>query len=338
MIDKNASLTFPLSHYDPFFVKEEFAPSDRTVIAKKQQQVHDLIAPHFRLIQFLSSHFHATRLSSTHVERLFARLVRITLGSMVKIAPHPLARETHFHVVLLGLRVLAFCTGSTERAKWQLKDQILTAALAWFSHAPMWSYGSNKLQVKAEVQLVNDVLAALQSTTSIGTRGMGPMQSLRPKQELLAYLLSSETTRLGVWISPLGESTSYSWLKANTNEATLTPLLKTAWEESASLAVQLAIRSHSQRVQNDVRWQLVNFPERALDEPEALQLLLGSNLPGDVSHQLKVSVHCNSTDLLCLTMNSSSSTGLPPILSLPRLISCPPTEITHSSYSTPCAR
>lgn len=280
------------SHLDPFFVKEEFAPSDRTVIAKKQQQIHDLIAPHFRLIQFLSSHFSATRLSSPHVERLFVRLIRTTLGSMIKTAPHPLAREAHFQIVLLGLRILANCTGSTERAKWQLKDQILSAGLAWFSHPPMWSFGSNKLQIKAEVHIINDVLSALQTTAATGARATMPLQSLQPKQELLTYLLHSEIARLSVWISPLGESGTQSWSRSNASDVTIIPLIKVAWSESASLAVQLALRSHSQRVQAEVRWQLVTFPEKALDESDALQILLGSSMPGDISHQLKVSDPC----------------------------------------------
>lgn len=279
-------------HPDPFFVKEEFAPSDRTVIAKKQQVIHDLIAPHFRLIQFLSSHFSATRLSSSHVERLFFRLMRSTLTAMKKAAAHPLAREIHFHVILLALRILAYCTGSSERAKWQLKDQILSAGLAWFSHPSRWSYGSNKLQIKAEVQLMGDVLTALQQTTAIGAKPMLPLQSLNVKQELLAYLLMSESARLSVWISPLGEgSTSgFGLSKAGASENVILPLLKTAWTESASLAIEIALRSHSQRIQNEVRWQLVNSPEKSLDEPEALQLLLGNSLPGDVSFQLKVNV------------------------------------------------
>ncbi|KAL1304624.1 hypothetical protein AAFC00_003589 [Neodothiora populina] len=274
-------------HLDPFFVKEEFAPSDRTVIAKKQQIVHDAIAPHFRLIQFLSSHFNATRLSSPHIERIFIRTMRITMASMNKIAAHPLAREAHFHMVLLGLRVLANCTGSTERSKWQLKDQVLSAGLSWFKHAPMWSYGSNKLQIKAEVQLISDVLVALQQTSNIVGKPAAPLQPLNLKQELLAYLLTNEAARLSVWISTLGDPNPPAWLSTNVNEATISNLLKVAWTENTSLATQLALRSHSPRVQAEIRWQLVNHPERALDEPEALQLLLGTSLPNDVSFQLK---------------------------------------------------
>lgn len=207
---------------------------------------------------------------------------------MKKSAAHPLAREVHFHVILMSLRILAYSTGSGERTKWQLKDQILSAGLAWFSHTPRWSFGSNKLQIKAEVQLMDDVLTALQFTSAIGTKPTLHCQSLQSKQELLTYLLVSEVTRLGVWIAPLGESTSPA-AKPSVAENVISPLLKTAWMEDASLAVQIAIRSHSPRIQGEVRKFLVNCPEKALGEPEALPLLLPGNLPADLSFQLKVS-------------------------------------------------
>ncbi|GAB7357443.1 hypothetical protein MBLNU459_g8368t1 [Dothideomycetes sp. NU459] len=278
-------------HLDPFYVKEEFAPSDKTAITKRQQSIHDLIAPHFRLMQFLSSHFNATRLSSPHVERIFFRMTRITLAAMRRGAAHPLAREVHFHVVLLALRVLTYSTGCTAKAHWELKDQVLSAGLAWFAFPPRWSYGGNKLQIKAEVQVMSDIIVALQSTANMGMKVPSSMVSLQPKQELLSLLLSSEITRLSVWLAPLGQESSHSSLGYHTKpavaEAAIASLIKTAWQESPKLAVQLAYRYPSAQVQAQVRWQLVNFPEKALGDPDALQLMLGSALPGDISFQLK---------------------------------------------------
>lgn len=67
-------------------------------------------------------------------------------------------------------------------------------------------------------------------------------------------------------------------------------LLKTAWAESPALAMQLLARFQSVKLTNDVRWMLVNFPDKAVGEPDALQILLGASLPDDVSFQLKVSL------------------------------------------------
>lgn len=64
--------------------------------------------------------------------------------------------------------------------------------------------------------------------------------------------------------------------------------MKTAWAESPGLAVQLVTRFQSTKLSNDVRWRLVNSPDKASGEPDALQILLGPVLPEDVSFQLKV--------------------------------------------------
>jgi phosphatidylinositol 4-kinase A len=43
-----------------------------------------------------------------------------------------------------------------------------------------------------------------------------------------------------------------------------------------------------QSVQNEVRWLLLNFTPKAINEPDALPILLGGDLPADVRDQLKV--------------------------------------------------
>ena len=64
--------------------------------------------------------------------------------------------------------------------------------------------------------------------------------------------------------------------------------LKTAWAESPALAVQIANRFQLLGIKNEVRWLILNFPEKVLAEPDALEILLGSALSSDISYQLKV--------------------------------------------------
>ena len=66
--------------------------------------------------------------------------------------------------------------------------------------------------------------------------------------------------------------------------------MKTAWAENPAIAVHLIKRFQSQRLLTEVRWQVLNFPHKVLDIPDALEILLGNQLPDDVSFQLKV---CN---------------------------------------------
>lgn len=125
-----------LDHADPFYGKQEFAATDKESLSKHQQQIYNLIAPHFRLLQFLSSHFSASRLSKPDVERVYVRLIHLTLDAMSVGCTQPLARESYFHIILLGLKIARHCTTLASAIKNRLLDRILTAGLAWFAQAP----------------------------------------------------------------------------------------------------------------------------------------------------------------------------------------------------------
>jgi phosphatidylinositol 4-kinase len=127
-------------HPDPFYGKQEFAPTDKEALSREQQRVYNLIAPHFRLLQFLSSHFNASRLGNSNVEFVYNRLMHITLDAMSAGCPQPLAREAYFHIVLLGLRILRHSTTLPAPIKWRLHDRILSAGLAWFAKAPEYAH------------------------------------------------------------------------------------------------------------------------------------------------------------------------------------------------------
>ncbi|OLN95846.1 Phosphatidylinositol 4-kinase STT4 [Colletotrichum chlorophyti] len=276
-----------MSHPDPFFLKEEFAPSDLETLAKRKQQVHNLLSPHMRLLQFFASHFNATRLGSPDVQRIFLRVLDVTLSAIRSSTPHPMARELRFQIVLFGLKVLHVCTTIGAIAQWRFKEKIISAALSWFRYAPRWSFGSNILQLKTELRLLTDVVAALKNVAFIGAHGVDSIKSLQAKEQLLILLLESELTRLSVWVHPLGETTKVHGTNKAAIEAALSPLIRVAWAEDPSIAIELVTRFPYPRVQRDVRWLLINFPQKAVSEPEGLPILLGGTLPSDVSFQLK---------------------------------------------------
>jgi phosphatidylinositol 4-kinase len=280
------------TYSDPFFLKMEFAPTDKPALQKRQQAASDLVAPHFWLIQFLSSHFGAAKLLSPHVQRTYIRLVRVTLTGMKHATGHPLSRETRLQFVLFSLEVLRYNTVLEASARWRLKSQILSAALGWFRFEPRYSYGGNRLRIKAEIHLMSDILKALRLVEKIGDKATVSKRSLRSKQELLILLLENEQERLSVWLYPMDHQKRHHLLAHHTRtnlEPIFASVFKTAWAEDPSIAIHMTTRFSSPKLANDVRWQLINFPERALGEPEALQLLYGSALPSDVSFQLKVS-------------------------------------------------
>ena len=280
-----------LQHLDPFYVREEFAPSDKTALMKKQHAAHNQIAPHLRILQFLSSHFNAGRLGSPNTQRIFHKLMIATLEGLKTSAGHPLAREFHFQVVLFGLNILRHGTSINQAARWRLKDMILSAALSWFSHPPRWSFGGNRLQIKAEVRLMADVGSALRVVSSLFAKGMGMLQSLATKQDLLLMLIEDEHMRLIVWLYPLDHERRHTFSSGHSgkvpSDAVLSPLLRTAWTENASLAVQLTVRFPSSKLSSEVRSMILTSPLRALGEPDALHILIGPSLPADISAHLK---------------------------------------------------
>ncbi len=206
-IEKRQGLFSPsITSPDPFFLRQEFAPSDNAALAKRKQLVHNLLAPHSRLLQFLSSHYSATRLGSPDTHHFFLRLLDVTLEAIKDSAPHPMAREIRFQVILFGLKVLNTSTTMSTIAQYRLKDQILSGGLGWFNAPARWSFGSNILQLKTEIRLIEDVMAALGATTSIGAQATGAMRSLAPQEKLLIILLESELSRLHVWVRPVDGS------------------------------------------------------------------------------------------------------------------------------------
>lgn len=279
-----------LAHPDPFLLKQEFAPSDWEKIDKQKKMVHDLLSPHTRLLQFFTSHFNATRLGSPDTQRVFLRLLDLTLDALKDCSPHPMAREIRFQIVLFGIKVLRNSTTIGPIAQWRLKDRILSAGLGWFRFSPRWSFGSNMLSLKTEIRLISDILAALNLVGHIGNHNIGTIPSLQAKDNLLKVLLENEQARLVVWANPRNVSSSQFPLhrvSKHATESALLPLIRTAWNQDPAIAVELATRFQYPRLQSDIRRMILNAPEKVIDEPEAIPLMIGSQLPDDVRAQLK---------------------------------------------------
>ncbi|KAB8070304.1 hypothetical protein BDV29DRAFT_181106 [Aspergillus leporis] len=277
-------------YVDPLYAKIELLPTDKALMLQNQQKAHRILSPHLLVLQFFESHFSAIQLGNLQDQQLFCRLIDKTTVSLMQTNGHPLSRELHFRIILFGLKVLKHFSSSDPAASWKLKDQILSAALSWFRHPPRWSFGGNRLQIKTEDKVLDDVAAALETVSGVARHTLGPYKSLQAKQDLLHVLLENERSRLRVWLYPLDQDRKHyispaSGSRYSTEEAV--SLLRLAWAEHPGLAIQLAARFPSIKLKNDIRWLLLNFPEKVIDEPSSLEVMFGATLPADVSFQLK---------------------------------------------------
>lgn len=68
-----------------------------------------------------------------------------------------------------------------------------------------WSFGGNRLQIKAEDKVLSDVASALANVSNVACHTLGPYKSLQAKQDLLYTLLENERSRLKVWLYPLDQ-------------------------------------------------------------------------------------------------------------------------------------
>ena len=82
-----------------------------------------------------------------------------------------------------------------------------------------WSFGGNRLQIKAEARLMTDVEISLEAVALIGHQTVDAFHSLGVKQDLLLVLLENEKMRLEVWLYPLDHERRHLFTSGHTSKA-----------------------------------------------------------------------------------------------------------------------
>lgn len=133
------------------------------------------------------------------------------------------------------------------------------------------------------------MLSTLRSVAHIATQTQGSYKSLQAKQDLIQILMENERSRLRVWLFPLEQERKHHIpsLGGKNSTESIASFLRLAWAESPGLAIQLAARFPSAKMQADIRWLILNFPEKVIGEPSALEIMFDASLPSDVNSQLK---------------------------------------------------
>ena len=139
-----------------------------------------------------------------------------------------------------------------------------------------------RLQMKAEVQVMKDILVVFQHFEQLDQKVTTSRRSLQQRQQLLQLLLVKEISRLLVWLNPRNHEVG-----GTGPDGQIQSLVRVAWTEDPSIAIYLPKRFSADHIRHDVRFLLTNLPTAALGQPDAIELLLGDSLPQDLTFQLK---------------------------------------------------
>lgn len=192
-----------------------------------------------------------------------------------------------------------------------------------------WSYGSDRIQVGAEIKLLQDFLSAVANdgiraehyTSSMADRtpaflipGASSIQEYlvqhKDRVRLLQLLVENEISRLAVWSNPVNEhgrtsAPAVGSLERSTStvcgfllflytvlidpQADWTRLLQMAWKLNPAMAVQMGERFKIAPLQAEITHLVKSDPKAVQDVAEALHFLLGDKLEQDAKAALKAS-------------------------------------------------
>jgi phosphatidylinositol 4-kinase len=221
----------------------------------------------------------------------------------------------------------------------RFRDRLYTTAFDWFSARPQWSYGSDRIQVGAEIKLLSEFLGIVQSdhirgdhlTTSMPDRGPkflvkgrsdfmiqlsvyhadsigyssldDYVSQHRDRVRILQLLVESEVYRLSVWHNSLEEpnrATSTAPMEKAITPDDWTRLVQKAWKMSPPMTVHMGERFKYPAVQTEITRLVRANPKAVIGVPEALHFLLGDKLETASRRALQVS---RGRDIMVLSVS-----------------------------------
>ncbi|KAK4686496.1 phosphatidylinositol 4-kinase A, partial [Tremellales sp. Uapishka_1] len=289
-----------MNYCDPFEKPVEYSPSDKKIMDLELAKARRLLRPHLLLIQVLSSQFQAIKYREPGIMVSLIRLMMRSLKACGTMSTHPLAREVRFSLLLFGFQILA---SSRMEALLELRfrDRLYQAAFSWFSVRPQWSFGSDRIQVGAEMKLLADFMTAIQedhirgdhSTTSMPDRSAAILVNgatnlhdytlqHRDRVKILQLLVENEISRLSVWCNPANEggrlAVNVGAMERSIANEEWTSLTRKAWKQSPAMTVHMGERFQHLSVQLEITRLVQIEPKAVVDVPEALHFLLGDKL------------------------------------------------------------
>ncbi|KAI0822734.1 atypical/PIKK/PI4K protein kinase [Trametes gibbosa] len=291
------------NYVDPFLHEVQYSPTDKATIDRAARAVNRLLTPHTLILQLLFSRLQAARYRRPGLMLLFQSLALSSARAYNSICTHPLAREARFAFLLFGFETLksSFLDVFCEH---QLRLSLYHAAYSWFAVRPQWSYGSNRVQVDADIKLLSEFLSYLQADTIRGYQAISslapahapsqPSQYVAALKNLilpLRLLVENEVFRLTVWTNPGNDPKRgmdhICQLEKTMLDSSWTSAVRKAWEIDPAIAVYFAERFNYPILQSEVGRLVRSSTPDVLDVPEALRFLVGEKLDLSVQRDLR---------------------------------------------------
>ncbi|KAK0539233.1 phosphatidylinositol-4- kinase [Tilletia horrida] len=289
-----------LTNTHPLLRKTEMSPFNRAEVEAELELAHKMFMPHLTLIQLMTSRYQAFRYRDPTTVLALVRLIQRCAAATKEMSSHPLAREARFSLIIFGFRLLqgSRLDGLVE---YELRAALYKMAFAWFAVAPQWSFGSNYLQVRTEMQLMTEFLEVLKldkvrasylitsypsSFTGVRLPGQMTVQAsaklFNERRALLQLLLESELSRFSVWANPLHLPARGGDYLGELTKTMTDPLwqqmVHIAWKVDPCLAVQLPSRFKAPIIKHEVGMLVRAQPQKALEAPGAVEMLLEDHL------------------------------------------------------------
>ncbi|KZP21149.1 hypothetical protein FIBSPDRAFT_788486 [Athelia psychrophila] len=286
---------------DPFYHPIDYSPTDKEEIDRAASSARRLLSPHTLILQMLFSRMQAARYRKPAAMFLLQRLVLRSARAHKSFSTHPLAREVRFLFLLFGFETLKssrldlYCESAAKESLYHL-------AYSWFAVRPLWSYGSNRVQVDADVKVLSEFLSYLQddsvrsatavsSLSQVQTQPSYYAQQLKSMNQPLRLLVENEIFRLAVWANPSNEAKRGSDHVGSSErtmlESSWANLVRTVWKIDPAIAIFLTERFKSTTIQNEVGKMVRSSTLDVLDTPEALRFLIGDRLDHTIRRDLK---------------------------------------------------
>ncbi|GAA6062176.1 hypothetical protein JCM10212_005131 [Sporobolomyces blumeae] len=292
---------------NPLNQETQFTPTDKTALTKEYVLASRVFAPMLGMLDFLSSRFQAFRYRNKDLVLACMRLVDRCLDSASTWSRHSLSRELRFRFLAFGFCILQ---GSEmeNSAEFSLRNKLYSAAFDWFSVRPTWSFGTNRIQLKADLQSLEELALIVESdqqsfiSVVSSSTAIDPATALLPgrtsvarakaehalRKELLKLLLDDEADRLRLWINPTQDEKRGPLLSSHSaSPDNLVKLLRFAWTRWPKVVVQLPQRFKFPLVANEVTQLVRADPLRVQDCPDALAYFIDDSIPSESRSKLR---------------------------------------------------